>query len=86
MSKNDATTGEQTKLKAIIFDFQKYSIHDGPGIRTIVFIKGCPLKCVWCSNPESQTRKPQVVYFASNCINPSIEKIKGSPGSIPEPA
>jgi len=55
--------------EAVIFDFQKYSIHDGPGIRTIVFIKGCPLSCIWCSNPESQDMKPQVVFFEKNCID-----------------
>ena len=54
-----------------IFDIQKYSIHDGPGIRTIVFLKGCPLRCQWCCNPESQEyaiqtmrlkdRKPKIV-------------------------
>ena len=40
--------------KGIIFNIQKFSIHDGPGIRTTVFLKGCPLRCEWCSNPESQ--------------------------------
>lgn len=40
--------------KALIFNMQKFSIHDGPGIRTTIFFKGCPLKCLWCSNPESQ--------------------------------
>lgn len=43
------------QLKACIFNIQKYSIHDGPGIRTVVFFKGCPLRCKWCSNPESQS-------------------------------
>ena len=41
-------------IKGRIFDIQKYSIHDGPGIRTIVFLKGCPLRCKWCCNPEGQ--------------------------------
>ncbi len=44
-----------------IFDIQKYSIHDGPGIRTIVFLKGCPLRCKWCCNPESQEREIQTM-------------------------
>lgn len=44
-----------------IFDIQKFSIHDGPGIRTIVFLKGCPLRCKWCCNPESQSREIQVM-------------------------
>ena len=42
------------EVKGRIFDIQKYSIHDGPGIRTIVFLKGCPLRCKWCCNPEGQ--------------------------------
>lgn len=54
--------------KGIIFNIQKFSIHDGPGIRTTVFLKGCPLKCKWCSNPESQLEKIQVLYDQSKCI------------------
>lgn len=54
--------------KGIIFNIQKFSIHDGPGIRTTIFLKGCPLKCKWCSNPESQLEKIQVLYDQSNCI------------------
>ena len=46
-----------------IFDIQKYSIHDGPGIRTIVFLKGCALRCRWCCNPESQEFKIQTMRF-----------------------
>ncbi|MCX6089125.1 MAG: glycyl-radical enzyme activating protein [Candidatus Atribacteria bacterium] len=52
----------------IIFDIQRYAIHDGPGIRMLIFLKGCPLKCPWCDNPESQNINPQVVWFESNCI------------------
>ncbi|WP_075979972.1 glycyl-radical enzyme activating protein [Bacillus massilinigeriensis] len=52
---------------ATIFNIQKYSIHDGPGIRTVVFFKGCPLRCLWCSNPESQSNKVQVLYDKSKC-------------------
>lgn len=44
----------ETQVKGRIFDIQKYSIHDGPGIRTIIFLKGCVLRCKWCCNPESQ--------------------------------
>lgn len=46
-------------MKGVIFDIQRYSIHDGPGIRTVVFLKGCPLRCIWCCNPESQNRMPE---------------------------
>ncbi|MGO8788657.1 MAG: glycyl-radical enzyme activating protein [Terriglobia bacterium] len=51
-----------------IFDVQRFSIHDGPGIRTTVFLKGCPLRCPWCSNPESQCALPQLLYLRSRCI------------------
>ncbi|KYH29508.1 MULTISPECIES: glycyl-radical enzyme activating protein [Clostridium] len=54
--------------KGVIFDIQRYSVHDGPGIRTILFIKGCPLSCIWCSNPESQCIEPQIMFFSKNCI------------------
>ena len=54
-------------LRGSIFDIQRFSVHDGPGIRTTVFFKGCPLSCLWCSNPESQSPKPQVLYFRQLC-------------------
>lgn len=54
-------------IKACIFNIQRYSIHDGPGIRTVVFFKGCPLSCLWCSNPESQYNKIQIVCDKSKC-------------------
>lgn len=51
-----------------IFDIQRFSIHDGPGIRTIVFFKSCPLRCAWCSNPESQHCISEIMYSESRCI------------------
>jgi pyruvate formate lyase activating enzyme len=51
-----------------IFNIQRLSVNDGPGIRTIVFLKGCPLKCLWCHNPESQSTKPQIFLNARKCI------------------
>jgi len=59
---------EDRKTTGTIFNIQKYSVHDGPGIRTIVFLKGCPLSCQWCSNPESQSMKPQPAYNQGRCI------------------
>ncbi|WP_034658715.1 glycyl-radical enzyme activating protein [Robertmurraya massiliosenegalensis] len=54
--------------KGIVFDIQRFSVHDGPGIRSIVFLKGCPLRCRWCSNPESQSKEPQIMFVKRNCI------------------
>jgi choline trimethylamine-lyase activating enzyme len=60
--------GSILERKARIFNVQKYSIYDGPGIRTLIFFKGCPLRCKWCSNPEGLERKFQVMYQRDLCI------------------
>src|SRR5450759_1433782 len=52
----------------IVFNIQRFSIHDGPGIRTTVFFKGCSLRCFWCHNPEGLHLKPEVQFFPSRCI------------------
>jgi pyruvate formate lyase activating enzyme len=54
-------------LKGFITHIQRYSIHDGPGIRTVVFFKGCPLTCLWCCNPETQSFKPELEFIKSLC-------------------
>ena len=51
-----------------VFDIQRFSVHDGPGIRTTVFLKGCPLRCLWCHNPEGLSRKRQLQFFKDKCI------------------
>ncbi len=56
------------KQTGTVFSVQKYSVHDGPGIRTLVFMKGCPLRCVWCSNPESQNFQPELAYNRNKCL------------------
>lgn len=55
-------------LQGTIFDIQRYSTHDGPGIRTTVFMKGCNLRCYWCHNPESLRPQPEVLFLAAKCI------------------
>ena len=52
-----------------IFDIKEMAVHDGPGIRTTVFFKGCPLRCIWCHNPEGLTSEPQLMYKETRCIN-----------------
>jgi pyruvate formate lyase activating enzyme len=54
---------------AMIFDVQRFSLHDGPGIRTTVFFKGCPLRCAWCQNPESRKAAAEMAYFTTRCIH-----------------
>jgi pyruvate formate lyase activating enzyme len=54
--------------KALIFDVQRYSVHDGPGIRTLIFFKGCPLRCRWCQNPESTGPEREIAFFKNKCI------------------
>lgn len=74
----------------IIFDIERCSLHDGPGIRTTVFLKGCPLSCKWCHNPESQLPSPQLAFYKDRCIScgmcsqvcPDVHQISGSQHQI----
>ena len=54
--------------EGVVFDIQRFSLHDGQGIRTLVFLKGCDLRCPWCSNPESQHFKPELFFHPERCI------------------
>lgn len=56
-------------MPGTVFDIMKYAIHDGPGIRTVVFLKGCPLRCWWCHNPESQAPGPELMLNPDRCIS-----------------
>lgn len=56
-------------MTGVVFNIQHFSVHDGPGIRTTVFMKGCPLRCQWCHNPEGLSRQVQVQYFEDQCID-----------------
>ena len=56
-------------VRGMIFNIQKYSVNDGPGIRTVVFLKGCPLRCPWCANPESQLLREQILWDSAKCLH-----------------
>ncbi len=53
--------------KGLIHKIEKFSLHDGPGIRTLIIMKGCPLRCLWCSSPHTQSNKPEILYIKSKC-------------------
>jgi len=63
-----AAPEQDEALRGMVFDIQRMSIHDGPGIRTTVFLKGCPLSCLWCHNPEGRETRPQLAFTPALCI------------------
>ena len=60
------------EISGLVYDIQPFSVQDGPGIRTTVFLKGCPLHCPWCHSPESQSFKPQLSWIAMRCIGTAV--------------
>ena len=70
--------------KGLVFNIQKYSVHDGPGIRTIVFLKGCNLRCAWCSNPESQLLHRQLAYNSNKYL--TVDQCQRCQGVCPQEA
>lgn len=58
---------QQEPCEGVVFNVQHFCLHDGPGIRTSVFLKGCPLRCLWCANPESQQKRPQILWNWEKC-------------------
>ncbi len=63
-------------MNGIIFDIKEMAVHDGPGIRTTIFFKGCPLRCLWCHNPEGLSVTPQLMYKSNRCIKCDRCKLK----------
>ncbi len=59
---------DTSELRGDVFDIKRFAIHDGNGIRTTVFLKGCPLSCIWCQNPEGIARKPDLWFYHERCI------------------
>ena len=55
------------QLKGFVYSVQRFAIHDGPGIRTLVYMKGCPSKCLWCSSPQSHEALPEILYIELHC-------------------
>ncbi|MBR5453216.1 MAG: glycyl-radical enzyme activating protein [Clostridia bacterium] len=55
-------------MKGTVFNIQRFSLFDGPGVRSVVFLKGCPLSCIWCHNPEGRSSAPQIMFAADKCI------------------
>ena len=68
--------------KVLVFDIKRFAIHDGRGLRTTVFFKGCPLRCKWCQNPEGLHAKKQVIYLANQCIHCRICEKTALPGQL----
>lgn len=68
-AERDGIVTQTEKARARIFEIKRLAIHDGDGIRTTVFFKGCPLKCVWCHNPEGISHQPQVAFYNKKCID-----------------
>lgn len=60
---------QNCEIKGIVADIQRASVHDGPGLRTTVFLKGCNLRCKWCHNPETTRREPEVIYNEKLCVH-----------------
>lgn len=58
---------DQTSVTGTIYKIERLAVYDGPGIRTVIFLKGCPLRCLWCTSPESQRRQPQIGHYRDKC-------------------
>jgi pyruvate formate lyase activating enzyme len=71
------------EVSGTVFNIQRFSVHDGPGIRTVVFLKGCSLRCRWCSNPESLSRSVQIGVYSKRCLG--VDKCRACLDAAPDP-
>jgi len=70
-------------VRGTVFNVQRFSVHDGPGIRTVVFLKGCSLRCRWCSNPESLSRSVQIGVYTQRCLG--VDRCRACLEAAPDP-
>jgi pyruvate formate lyase activating enzyme len=76
----------EESMRGLIFDIQQFAVHDGPGCRTMVFMKGCPLACAWCANPEGRRERPEIMYSRRACVHDTYECVTACPwGAITVP-
>jgi pyruvate formate lyase activating enzyme len=68
LNSSSKTLHQKSGPQGLIFDIRQYTLHDGPGVRTTVFFKGCPLACLWCCNPESQAGRPELIWIRERCL------------------
>lgn len=76
---------ETGPTNGLIFDIQGYSVHDGSGCRTLVFLSGCPLRCAWCSNPEGQLLRPRLMYREKKCAHTHYRCLEACPRNAIRP-
>ncbi|MGJ0193813.1 glycyl-radical enzyme activating protein [Pantoea sp. RRHST58] len=77
---------ESRPVTGAVFNIQRFSLHDGPGVRTVVFLKGCHMACDWCANPESWHPQPEVFFDRERCQRLSIACTQCCPGRMPDPS